>query len=180
MDMSYQKFISYVPIDTKEYVDNFLKLYKWYIIDKNISKTKFKNEKYETQIFVLLLSAKYKNIFAINGNVKNIESLEEVFEDNFSELSDILCDYPNLERYVYLTPERIILNYLRYNIDYYDQDFLYDISYSEPFKMKAEKYVYLAKNNLELMSSEHIIEKNVEIEFIIRINSFFEKICGNI
>lgn len=165
MDMSYQKFISYVPIDTKEYVDNFLKLYKWYIIDKNISKTKFKNEKYETQIFVLLLSAKYKNIFAINGNVKNIESLEEVFEDNFSELSDILCDYPNLERYVYLTPERIILNYLRYNIDYYDQDFLYDISYSEPFKMKAEKYVYLAKNNLELMSSEHIIEKNVEIEF---------------
>ena len=75
MDMSYQKFISYVPIDTKEYVDNFLKLYKWYIIDKNISKTKFKNEKYKIQIFVLLLSAKYKNIFAINGNVKNIEFL---------------------------------------------------------------------------------------------------------
>ena len=165
MDMSYQKFISYVPIDTKEYVDNFLKLYKWYIIDKSISKTKFKNEEYETQIFVLLLSAKYKNIFAINDNVKNIESLEEVFEDYFSELSDILCDYPNLERYVYLIPERIILNYLCYNVGYRNQKFLSDTSYSELLKMKAKEYVDLAKNNVEKMNSEYVIEKNVEIEF---------------
>lgn len=165
MDMSYQKFISYVPIDTKEYVDNFLKLYKWYIIDKNISKTKFKNEKYETQIFVLLLSAKYKNIFTINDNVKNIESLEEVFEDYFSELSGILCDCSNLERCVYLIPDQIILNYLRHNIDYYDQDFLSDTSYSELLKMKAEEYVDLAKNNVVKMNSEYVIEKNVEIEF---------------
>lgn len=165
MDMSYQKFISYVPIDTKEYVDNFLKLYKWYIIDKNISKTKFKNEDYETQIFVLLLSAKYKNIFTINDNVKNIESLEEVFEDYFSELSGILCDCSNLERCVYLIPDQIILNYLRHNIDYYDQDFLSDTSYSELLKMKAEEYVDLAKNNVVKMNSEYVIEKNVEIEF---------------
>ena len=165
MDMSYQKFISFVPIDTKEYVDNFLKLYKWYIIDKNISKTKFKNEDYETQIFVLLLSAKYKNIFTINDNVKNIESLEEVFEDYFSELSGILCDCSNLERCVYLIPDQIILNYLRHNIDYYDQDFLSDTSYSELLKMKAEEYVDLAKNNVVKMNSEYVIEKNVEIEF---------------
>lgn len=165
MDMSYQKFISFVPIDTKEYVDNFLKLYKWYIIDKNISKTKFKNEDYETHIFVLLLSAKYKNIFTINDNVKKIESLEEIFEDYFSELSGILCDCSNLERCVYLIPDQIILNYLRYNIDYYDQDFLSDTSYSELLKMKAKEYVDLAKNNVEKMNSEYVIEKNVEIEF---------------
>lgn len=165
MDMSYQKFISFVPIDTKEYLDNFLKLYKWYIIDKNISKTKFKNEDYETHIFVLLLSAKYKNIFTINDNVKKIESLEEIFEDYFSELSGILCDCSNLERCVYLIPDQIILNYLRYNIDYYDQDFLSDTSYSELLKMKAEEYVDLAKNNVVKMNSEYVIEKNVEIEF---------------
>lgn len=169
MDMIYQKFISFVPIDTKEYIDNFLKLYKWYIIDKNISKTKFKNEDYETQIFVLLLSAKYKNIFAINDDVKNIESLETVFEDNFSELSDILCHYSCFERYVYLTSERIILDYLCNNVSYFtyrNQDFLSDTSYSEQLKIKAEEYVELAKNNTDtMMHNELQTEKNWKLNF---------------
>ncbi len=131
MIMSYDDFKSIVPERTKKFVDKVLEVYQSYVYQHSFTiQINYKGVTDDNlELFVIFLLAleqfeknnismsffdRYKKYNIITNEYVNIKIKDDAISDIriFNKLSEILCPFNFYENYMYLTPERIIYNYI--------------------------------------------------------------------